>query len=195
MCHRDGVTCLGHRTFRFGLASPVRWHIPERFGVDSGAGVSPHSVESYWYLHGNNAGVSVLEMIGPAGLDSRPAPGHTGTTSPHTFAEWLSTPPFLSARAPVRARVGGRPGWHVRVQLAPGVATGPGLCSNSFDCYPVARTDTGDIFGIWADMVADYTFVRLPSGTAMVWSWAFGHDTAALARNRAAVDGISWPAH
>ena len=41
-------------------------------------------------------------------------------------------------------------------------------------------------------MSADYTAVDVPGGpTIVVWSWAFGHDRAALARNRTVVDGVS----
>ena len=40
-------------------------------------------------------------------------------------------------------------------------------------------------------MTADYTAFHLPNtGTAVVWSWAFGHDTRDLDRNRSLADGI-----
>jgi hypothetical protein len=195
LCDRSGITCLGHRAYRFALADAVRWQIPRRFGVASGAGITTNLVESYWTHRDNRAGVSVLEAIEPAGLDGGAAPGFAKGATAHAFARWLATQPFLDATAPVPTTVGGNPAWRVRARLAPGVGPPPGTCSGSTPCYPVTFGAGEQVTGIWEDMVADYTFVSLPSGTALVWSWAFGDDTRALAVNRHAVDGITWPAH
>ena len=95
----------------------------------------------------------------------------------------------------MRTTVGGVTAWQVRIRLAPDAGPGTETCNRQFRCHPVTISDAGSMTGIWADMVADYAFVDLPSGTAMVWSWAFGDDTDALVRNRTLVEGISWPTH
>ena len=183
LCQRPDVTCLGGRTYRFWLDSPVRWHIPAGFGVDSGAGVSASQVESRWNHRGHAAGVTVLETVGQAAKDGGPL-GSAKELTPRAFARWLAAQPFVSATTPERTTLGGRPGWRVRARLAPG-ATGGDL----------AVSDGGNAAGLWDGMVADYTFVTVPgSRTGLVWSWALGHDTAALDRNHGLEDGISWPA-
>jgi hypothetical protein len=195
LCERELVSCLGHRTYTFGLVTPVRWHIPEGFGVDSGSGASDTLVESYSNHGKNPSGVTVVETVRPPNPVGRPAPGFEGGASPRDYARWLATRPFLEASTPRQATVGGRPGWQVRVSLAAGAREGGYVCTAQFRCHPITLDDTGDVTGIWDDMVADYTFVSLPTGTAVVWSWAFGHDTQALDRNGELAAGISWPGH
>jgi hypothetical protein len=88
--------------------------------------------------------------------------------------------------------LGGLDAWHVRVSLRPHVGRGSGLCNDIYPCYQVTWQD-GAITGIWGDMTADYIATDLPgSGTAVVWSWAFGHDKAALHRNGRVVAGLTW---
>lgn len=194
LCEAGNVVCLGHRTYRFAMVAPVRWHIPEPLEVSNG-GPTTDNVETHWTHHGNVAGVSVLEDVRAAATRPVPAAAAGVPATASGFIHWLAARPFLVASTPRPATLGGHAGWHVRVRLRGGQALGPATCVNRFLCYPVT-TDGPSTSGIWADMVADYTAVDLPGhGTAVVWSWAFGHDTAALARNRAAVDGISWPAH
>jgi hypothetical protein len=192
LCQADNVTCLGHRTYRLELAAPVRWHLPEGSEVANG-GPTTDYVETYWTHRGNRAGVSVLENVRAAatGPVPGPAPGVSATAS--GFVHWLAARPFLVSSEPRRMTLAGHQDWQTRVRLRGGEPPGPGACTNGFACYPVT-TNGPAITGIWDDMVADYTAVDLPGhGTAVVWSWAFGHDTAALARNQVLVDGISWP--
>jgi hypothetical protein len=193
LCQQDRVTCLGHRTYRFDLVTTLLWQLPEPFAPDFGTGPTPDSVEEYWSHRGNVAGVSVVEGVAPARPDGDGVRGLGSRPTPRAFAEWLAARPFLDATTPVRTSVDGRTAWRVRARLASDAAQGLGTCAQADPCHPVTRVATGSITGIWGDMIADYTFVRLPSGTAVVWSWAFGHDTGALDHNRALVDGISWP--
>jgi len=82
------------------------------------------------------------------------------------------------------------------VAVKPHHGSGPGRCAGSspvtgFPCHPITYQDSGTVTGIWSDMTADYTAFHLPNtGTAVVWSWAFGHDTRDLDRNRSLADGI-----
>lgn len=194
LCQAANVSCLGHHTYRLELVAPVRWHLPDGSEVADG-GPTTDAVETYWTHRGNRAGVSVLENVRPAATGPVPAPAPGVSATASGFVHWLADRPFLVASAPRRVTLAGHPGWQVRVWLRAGEPAGPGACANGFACYPVTTNGPG-ITGIWDDMVADYTAVDLPGhGTAVVWSWAFGHDTAALARNHVLVDGISWPAH
>ena len=183
LCRRSGVTCLGHHTYLFSLRTPVRWHVPPGFGVDSGAGVSSSQVESYWKHQGHAAGVTVLETVGAAAQDGTPL--HTVDPTPEGLAHWLASRPFVTASAPVRTTLGGRAAWQVRARVKPGEPGGD-----------FADADGGSRVGIWGGMVADYVFVDLPGrGTGLVWSWALEHDTPAVALDQVLVDGITWPAH
>ena len=146
-------------------------------------------------------GVSVLEKVRPATSLGRPVGGYGPPPTPRGFAEWLASRPFLVATAPSRTQVGGLEAWQVRVRLSAEAGSGKAICLTQFPCRPVTVSDvavttargSGGFSAIWGDMVADYTFVSLDSGTAAVCSWAWGNDSAMLERNRAAVDGITWP--
>ena len=188
-CHTQFVTCLGGRTYVFGLAAPVRWHIPRGYAADSGAGATALMVESY--SESKSSGVTVMEHVAAASRGSEAANGVVRTAQ--GFADWLASRPFLTASTPQHTTIDGHDAWHVRVSLRPHVPDGPGVCTGRWQCYPITY-QAGAITGIWGDMVADYTAFDLPGGgTTVVWSWAFGHDTRALARNEASVAGLSWP--
>ncbi len=191
VCHRSLVTCRGDRTYVFGLTSPVRWQIPRRYGVGSGAGPTSNMVESY--TPSGSSGITVMEGVRASTGRSHPAAGVPDT--PEGFITWLAARPYLHASAVRRTTLGGLDAWHVRVGLKPHLGPGPGRCTGAVGgqpCYPITYQDGGTT-GIWGDMTADYTATDLPgSGTAVVWSWAFGHDRAALHRNQQAVAGLSW---
>lgn len=207
-CHTLYVTCLGDRTYRFSLYRPVTWRIPHGFGVNSGSGANIGMVESDGLGSGSDSGVTVLERARPASLSGALAPGVPATAA--GFAQWLASRPFLDASTPRRTTIDGHSAWQVRVQLKPHVGPGPATCSGR-PCFPVTfqhfMTDIPApglqpaYTGIESDMTADYTVFDLSGspttelkGPTVVWSWAFGHDTAALDRNKALVDGLSWPA-
>ena len=192
-CQAEFVTCLGARTYRFDLAAPVLWHIPPGFGVNSGSGAGELSVESYWTHHGNNAGVSVLEHVRAASQRTATSPARGVPATAAGFISWLASRPYFVATAPRHVTVAGHPAWHVRVSMRPGSSPGPAHClQGSTPCRAV--TSSPGVSGVWGDMVADYTAFDLPGrGTTVVWSWAFGHDEQALARNGRLVDGLSWP--
>jgi hypothetical protein len=197
LCQSPMVSCLGTRTYRFALDIPVTWHVPRGFGVNSGSGATTLMVESYWRHHGNPAGVSVLEGVSAPSRTGESASPHGGPATPDGFVHWLAARPYLVASTPRRTTIDGRPAWQVRVSLKPHAGAGLDRCAgpSGIPCHPLTYQDVRTTTGIWGDMVSDYTAFDLPgSGTAVVWSWAFGHDTAALAHNEQLVGGLSWPA-
>ena len=191
VCADEMVSCLGDRTYRFSLDRPVKWQIPRGYGVGSGAGATTRMVESYWRT--GLSGVTVMEGVRVASRASLAAPGVPATAD--GFVHWLANRPYLQASALRRTTFDGRPAWHVRVAVKPHRGAGPGRCAGGrvlgVPCHPITYQD-GAVTGVWSDMIADYTAVDVPrSGTVVVWSWAFGHDTAALDRNHSLVAGIS----
>jgi hypothetical protein len=191
VCADAQVTCLGNRTYRFSLDSPIRWHIPRGFGVGSGAGVGDLLVESYWSHHGNNVGVTVMERVRTASqkTSTDPAPGVPATAA--GFVGWLASRPYLHATTPRPISLDGHDGWRVRVSRRGSATGGPAMClGDTTPCRAV--TSAPIVTGMWGDLVADYVVVDLPgSGTLVAWSWATGHDTRALALNRTLIDGIT----
>jgi hypothetical protein len=193
VCDRPLVTCKGDRTYRFGLDSPVAWQIPQGYGVDSGAGANSQMVESYALASGPPSGVTVMEGVRTASRTEPTAPARGVPRTAAGFIDWLASRPFFHASAPRRTTLDGHDAWEVRVSMRPGLAQGPGWClGDTTRCYPVTSRPVAT--GLWDHMVAEYTAIDVPgSGTLVVWSWAFGHDTRALARARTVVDGISLP--
>jgi hypothetical protein len=178
----------------------VTWHVPNGYDVSTGS-VTDWSVESRAqslaggggpYQYHAVAGVTVLEGVRAASADGgSPRAGVADT--PRAFVTWLAGQPYVDASTVRRARVDGRPAWHVRVTLADGAGDGPAVCDGAFACYATTLTPDHRMTGIRGDMIADYTALRVPgAGTTVVWSWAFSHDREALARNRIAVDGLAW---
>jgi hypothetical protein len=193
-CLAPRVQCLGDRTYQFGLVRPVRWAVPPGFGGNAAAGATPFLVEIYRSA-GPPAGVTVLEHVRASSPNgARPASG-VGD-SPRAFVTWVASRPFLDAGRVHPTTLGGRAAWQVRVTLVPHVPQGPGACSgHGFSCYAIAHQSDGAYSGIWADMAAQYTAVRVPGGgTTVVWSWIFSGNPAHLGTLEEAVHGVSWPA-
>jgi hypothetical protein len=193
LCTTTDVTCLGNRTYRIAMVAPVSWYFPPGFGHTTGSPPSRTLAQSSFTYRRHVTGVTIVQEAGPAGPDGRAAPGVPAQVGPKAFAQWLVARPFLTTTTPVRTTIGGRPAWRVRARLSPEAGPGPERCVSRYPCHPVTISDGGSMTGIWEDMVAEYTFVSLPSGTGVIWSWAFGGDTTVLDHNRALVDGISWP--
>lgn len=192
-CAAPRVECLGAGTYQFGLVRPVRWAVPPGFGANSAAGATPLLVEIYRSV-GPTAGVTVLEHVRASSPDgTRPASGVAD--DPRAFVTWVAARPFLDAGRVHRTTLGGRPAWQVRVTLAPDVPKGPGACSEQrFSCYAISYQRNRAYSGIWANMAAQYTAVRVPGGgTTVVWSWIFTGDPAHLGTLEEAVHAISWP--
>jgi hypothetical protein len=193
-CSDPMVTCHGHRTFDFALQTPVTWRIPRGYGVNSGAGATTRLVESY--APSGSAGVTVLEGVRAASpTGSRAVAGVPADAS--GFVHWLASRPYLNASVPRRTTLDGRPAWQVTVSRVPHSGHGLGRCAGGpvggLPCRAITFQD-GSVTGIWGDMTADYTAFDLSgSGTTVVWSWAFGHDTRALAHNQTVAGGLSWP--
>ena len=120
-CHTLYVTCLGNRTYQFGLYRPVTWRIPQGYGVSSGSGANIYSVESDRLGAGSDSGVTVLERVRAASPASKAAPGVPAGAS--GFVHWLASRPFLDATTPRQTTIDGLSAWQVR-----GVRTeaGPG---------------------------------------------------------------------
>lgn len=195
VCSAPRVTCLSHRTYTFALDTPVRWHIPRGYSVNSGYGATPVLVETYANV--GESGVTVMEGVRASDRAAdATVPGVPPTAS--GFVHWIAARPYLEASSPQRTTLDDRPAWQVRVTLRPDVGAGLGACNPSSPtgatpCHPITLQDGRRITGIWSDMVADYTASDVPgAGTVVVWSWAFGHHTEALARNRDVVRGVSW---
>ena len=146
------------------------------------------------YQYDAVAGITVLEGVRAASADGQAAAPQVADT-PQAFVSWLAAQPYLHASPITPTRIDGRPAWHVRVTLADLGGNGPtALCNDTVACYPLTVTPDQRMNGIWGSMVADLTAFRLPrAGTTLVWSWAFSHDQAALARNDGAVRGLTWP--
>jgi hypothetical protein len=191
-CESTTMACLGHRTYRFAMPAPVVWRIPPGFGVNSGDDGDPATVESWWEHDGNTAGVSVLEQERAAADVAEPLPARGVPATAQAIAHWIASRPFLVASAPRRTTVGGQTAWQVRAWLRDTRTPGPGPCT-TYACHALVLHGTSPI-GLWSDLVSDYTVVDLPGGGAtVVWSWAFGHDVAALDLNRRLVAGLSFP--
>lgn len=194
--------CLGPATFRFALTRPVTWHVPGGYQVSS-ASPTPWMAQSEAqrgqqgggpYQYDTVAGITVLESVRAASADGQAAASQVADT-PQAFVSWLAAQPYLHTSPITRTRMDGRPAWHVRVSLAGRGGRGPtALCNDTVACYPLTVTPDNRMNGIWGSMIADFTAFRLPrAGTTLVWSWAFSHDQAALARNHSAVQGLTWP--
>jgi hypothetical protein len=193
VCTRARVTCLGDRTYTFALDSPVTWQIPRGYGVDSGGGASSFMVESYALRQGPSAGVTVMEGVRAASRNS-PTPDPRVPANARGFVHWVASRSFLDTSAVRRVTFDGRVAWRVGVDLKRHAGGGHGRCTVTAPtqpCHAITYQD-GAITGLWSDMSAEYTAVDVPGGgTTVVWSWAFGHDRAALPRNRAVVNAIS----
>jgi hypothetical protein len=191
-CVFPRVECLGDRTYQFALVRPVRWAIPPGFGVDSGAGATSDQVESYRSV-GPTAGVTVLERVRPSSPDGTGvAPGVTD--NPRAFVGWVASRPFLDAGRVRTTTLDGREAWQVRVTLGPDLPKGPATCTDGFACYAIVHQRHGVYSGIWGNMAAEYTALRLPGGgTTVVWSWIFTGNPAHLGTLEEAVHGMSWP--
>jgi hypothetical protein len=198
------VFCLGPSKYRFALTRPVTWQIPYGYDVSTAGDVTDWMVESRAqqrsggggpYQYDTVAGVTVLEGVQAAASDGALARSGVAET-PRAFVTWLAARPFLTASAVMPTRLDGQPAWRVRVMLRAGSGEGPATCNGDHACFATTYSPDQAITGIRGDMVADYTALRVPgAGTTVVWSWAFGHDRAALARNRVAVSGLHWPRH
>ena len=192
--------CLGPATYRFSLTRPVTWHVPGGYQVSS-AEPTPWTVQVQAqrgqqgggpYQYDTVAGVTVLEGVRAASANGADASRVAGT--PQALVSWLAARPYLHASSVTSTRMDGHPAWQVRVALVGRGGDGPARCHGTVACYPLTVTPDGRVHGIWGSMVADLTAFRLPrAGTTLVWSWAFSHDQAALARNESAVGGLTWP--
>jgi hypothetical protein len=190
-CRQPLVDCLGGRTYRFALVRPIEWALPPGFGVNSGTGATPVMVESYRRA-APTAGVTVMERVrasSSAGTVLAHVPGQ-----PQAFVRWVASRPFLNAGRVTRTTLDGRPAWQVRVNLDQHAAAGSGMCSGRFRCHLITSQAGGLPTGIWGNMAAEYTAIRLPgAGTTVVWSWAFTDNLRHLGTLEEAVQGVTWP--
>jgi hypothetical protein len=194
------VHCLDSSTYRFDLTRPVTWHVPSGYGV--GDRITQWFAESNAQRQGEGGGPYQYDTVaGVTVMEGVRAPSANGESvrtdvadTPHGFVSWLAGQSYLNASTVGTTRVDSHPAWHVRVSLAEGAGEGPAVCDDEHACYATARTPDGYVTGVRGDMIADYTAFRVPgAGTVVVWSWAYSQDRAALARNRIAARGLSWP--
>jgi len=191
-CERERTQCLGDRTYRFDLARPVVWALPSDFGADSGPGVEPLKVESFWQ-GASQSGVTVLEKVRASSPDGqRPAPGVADT--PQAFVDWVASRPYLDAGPVTRTRIDGHPAWQVRVTPAL-VASPHASACDAGPCHLITHQPDGSTTGMSDTMAADYIALRLPGGgTTVVWSWMLTPDPQQLDVLKEAVQGLTWPA-
>lgn len=191
-CERERTQCLGDRTYRFDLARPVVWALPSDFGADSGPGVEPLKVESFWQ-GSSQSGVTVLEKVRASSPDGqRRAPGVADT--PQAFVDWVASRPYLDAGPVTRTRLDGHLAWQVRVTPALVASSHPAAC-DAGPCHLITLQPDGSTTGMWDTMAADYIALRLPGGgTTVVWSWMLTPDPQQLDVLKEAVQGLSWPA-
>jgi hypothetical protein len=196
VCVTPRVTCLGDRTYEYGLVRPVVWAVPPGFGGNSASGATSMLVEIFRSA-GPPGGVSILERARASTPDgARPAPGVAD--SPRAFVDWVASRPFLRAGRVHPTTVDGRAAWSVRVTLMPNAPQGRFTCPSgtgaTTPCHAIAHQADGAASGIWGDMAAEYTALRLPGGgTTVVWTWIFTGNPAHLGALEEAVHGISWP--
>ena len=193
VCQVARVTCLGDGVYRFALHRPVDYAPPPGFGVASGGGVTPVQVESYRQV-GPTAGLTVLERVHAASPDGT-FPARGVGDGPQAFVDWVAARPYLDAGKVTRTTIDGHRAWQVRVVLAHHAATGDAICNVRYRCHAITYQRDGVPTGIWGDMAAEYTALRLPGGgTTLVWSWIFTGNTSHLGALDEAVHRLSWPA-
>jgi hypothetical protein len=193
-CERERTQCLGDRTYRFALASPIVWSLPSQFAADSGPGVEPYKVEVATYRQGKSpSGVTVLERVRASSPDGRtPAPGVAD--DPRAFVDWVASRPYLDAGPVTPTTLDGHPAWQLRVTPAHSGSLRSSAC-NAGPCHLITYQPDGSTTGIWGTMAAEYTALRLPGGgTTVVWSWRITPDPQDLDALEEAVQGLSWPA-
>ena len=192
VCHVERVTCLGGGVYRFALHRPVDYAPPPGFGVASGGGVTPGQVESYRQA-GPTAGVTVLERAHAASLEGT-FPARGVGAGPQAFVDWVATRPFLDAGKVTTTTIDGQRAWQVRVVLAHDADTGAATCNVRYRCHAITYQRDEVPTGIWGNMAAEYTALRLPGGgTTVVWSWIFSGDRSHLGALDEAVQSLSWP--
>ena len=193
VCQVARVTCLGDGAYRFALHRPVDYAPPPGFGVASGGGVTPVQVESYRQV-GPTAGLTVLERVHAASPDGT-FPARGVGDGPQAFVDWVAARPFLDAGKVTTTTIDGHRAWQVRVILTHHAATGGAICNVRYRCHAITYQRDGVPTGIWGDMAAEYTALRLPGGgTTVVWSWIFTGNTSHLGALDEAVHSLSWPA-
>jgi len=192
VCHVERVTCLGGGVYRFALHRPVDYAPPPGFGVASGGGVTPGQVESYRQA-GPTAGITVLERAHAASLEGT-FPARGVGAGPQAFVDWVATRPFLDAGKVTTTTIDGQRAWQVRVVLAHDAAAGAATCNVRYRCHAITYQRDEVPTGIWGNMAAEYTALRLPGGgTTVVWSWIFSGDRSHLGALDEAVQSLSWP--
>ncbi len=197
-CQVARVQCLGNGGLLVDLADPLRWDIPNYYSLTEGY---PTATQVRAEDGGGFWGVIVAEKVHPATASGQAASGFGTSPSPHRFAEWLTSRPYLDATTPTPTHLAGHEAWRVRARIAQGAGPEKGHCGLQGACYPVLVSGTADTsarrdlppIGMWGDMVADYTFVSLPSGTAVAVSWNFkANQNLGLEINGHVIDGITW---
>jgi hypothetical protein len=199
VCAAPRVDCRGDGTYRFELTRPVVWALPPGFGANAPAQTTSSGGEALSLRVESSrqappdAGVVVLERVRASRPDGR-GPAVGVNDSPHTFVNWVATRPYLDAGTVERTTLDGHAAWRVRVTLASGAARGGATCVGRYTCHAVTYQPGAGVTGIWGDMSAQYTAIRLPgAGTTVVWSWIFSSDTRHLGTVEEAVHSISWP--
>jgi hypothetical protein len=172
-------------------AAPYTFTLSERFPTLDVA-LAPVSIDIFQRGPENgSAGVTVLSNPSVTSKTAEPM-------SARDMARWVAARPFVNASTVTRTELDGVPAWQLDIELRRGEPRSEReFCNDAqSQCRALLRVPSNQTSwesGPWSDMVSRYTFVDAPGGdTVVIWSWAFGKDTAALRVNNSVIKTIKW---
>lgn len=174
-----GLTCLGGRTFRTGLAVPLAFELPPTFAVD----IAASEVRTLLSVNQPRGGVPdhdwtrvvVTERV--VAIEAKPAVGSTpmqilldptAGTSPQSVARWLTKRSFVAAATVTATTVAGYPAYRVDLTGSGTPAPGGGP---EIPVLTDKASDPSRLFTVWPGLHVRVWLFDLPGmGLAMVWS-------------------------
>ena len=185
-CSQVVVTCLGRRSARLDLETPLTIRFPDTF--------VPGNVQStgvdFFRKDVEQTGISVAQSAVPVRYDAEwkrdPAAGATA----RSMAEWLADRPFLTDTAITRrSTASGRPAWEVSGDFRRGARLP--VVKDEVRIAPTFLTGDGGTFGTGPLLVSSYTLIDQPGGgVTVIWSLAYGRVPPDLPGNRVMVDAV-----
>jgi hypothetical protein len=177
-----GLTCLGGRTFRADMSTPLTFELPPTFAVD----IAASEVRTHLSLNQPRSGVPdhdwTAVLVTERAVALRPklvgdlgAGGHwqavvdpSAGTSPQSVARWLTKRSFVAAATVTPTTVSGYPAY--RVDLTGSGTPAPGGGPEIPVLTDIAADPSG-LFTVWPRLHVRVWLFDLPgTGLAMVWS-------------------------